>query len=337
MTDSHPTGGDPAESRTTEHPVHPVPSTRARELVRGAYDTHVHVAPDVMQRRVGDIELAQRFVDVGLAGFVLKSHYVPTAERAENVRKVVPGADVLGAITLNASVGGLNPVAVEIAARQGAHVVWLPTVDCTNQRESRAQAPAGAVPPMWAQIQDDLAARGIMAPAIPVVDDDGPVQALRDVLDLIAEHDLVLATGHLSGAEILQVVRAAAEAGVRRIVVTHPEFTSQRVPVDAQRELAEYGALMERCFTTPHSGKVTWEQFYEHVRRVGPEHSVLSSDLGQPFNPPVEDGLALLADGFLANGFSEDEVHTMTVVNSRRLAVVDAPAEISVDAGRVRA
>jgi len=128
------------------------------------------------------------------------------------------------------------------------------------------------------------------------------------------------------------VVRAAAEAGVRRIVVTHPEFTSQRVPVDAQRELAEYGALMERCFTTPHSGKVTWEQFYDHVRRVGPEHSVLSSDLGQPFNPPVEDGLALLADGFLANGFSEEEVHTMAVVNSRRLAVDLAVSDVTADA-----
>src|ERR671914_2883708 len=124
---------------------HPEPSPHARELVRGAYDVHVHVAPDVMRRRIDDVTLAERFADVGMAGFVLKSHYVPTAERAENVRKVVPGADVLGAIALNASVGGLNPVAVEIAARQGARVVWLPTVDCTNQRESRAQAPAGAV------------------------------------------------------------------------------------------------------------------------------------------------------------------------------------------------
>jgi hypothetical protein len=301
-----------------------VPSEAARRIVAGAYDTHVHVAPDVMKRLVDDVTLARRAAETGLAGFVLKSHYVPTAERAEVVRGAVPGVDVLGAITLNASVGGLNPVAVEIAGRQGARVVWLPTVDCRNQRESRAKAPEGAVPPMWAQLQDDLAEQGIMAPAIDVVGPDGQVvPALRQVLALIAKHDMVLATGHLSGGEIKAAVEAAAEAGVRRIVVTHPEFTSQQVPVEAQRELAERGALMERCFTTPHSGKISWEQWYAHIREVGPEHSVLSSDLGQPFNPPVEDGLALLADRLLENGFTEDEIHTMTVVNSRRLAVVE--------------
>ncbi len=296
------------------------PSERARALVAGAYDTHVHVAPDVMPRLVDDVTLARNCAEVGLAGFVLKSHYVPTAERAAVVRTVVPGVDVLGAITLNASVGGLNPVAVEIAGRQGARVVWLPTVDSRNQRESRAQAPEGSVPPMWARVQDELAGRGITAPAVEVVDGEGAVvPALRQILALVKEHDMVLATGHLSGPEIAVVAEAAAEAGVRRIVVTHPEFTSQRLPVEAQRELAARGALLERCFTTPHSGKVSWEVLADHIRRTGPEHSVLSSDLGQPFNPPVEDGLALLADRLLAYGFTDDEIHRMAVTNSRRL------------------
>ncbi|MEU3454963.1 DUF6282 family protein [Micromonospora sp. NPDC006766] len=306
---------------------HPTPTARARELVAGAYDTHIHVAPDVMRRRIDDVSLARRFAEVGLAGFVLKSHYVPTAERAEVVRNVVPGVDVLGALTLNGSVGGLNPVAVEIAGRQGARVVWLPTVDCANQRECQACEPEGATPPMWAQLQADLAEQGIMAPAIDVVDADGAiVPALREVLSVIARHDMVLATGHLSGDEITTVVDAAADLGVRRIVVTHPEFTSQRLSVQVQRHLAERGALMERCFTTPYTGKVSWDTLFDHIRQVGPEHSLLSSDLGQPFNPPVEDGLALLADRLLAAGFTEDEVHTMAVTNTRRVAVAPPAA-----------
>ncbi|GAA3396806.1 DUF6282 family protein [Cryptosporangium minutisporangium] len=314
---------------------HPVPSPLARHLVRGAYDTHVHVAPDIMERRIDDVGLARRLAEVGLAGVVLKSHYAPTAERAQVVRGVVPAVSTLGAITLNASVGGLNPVAVEVAGRQGARIVWLPTVDCANQRASRAQAPAGAAPPMWAQVQDELAEAGILAPAIAVVDDDGRVvPALRDVLSLVAKHDMVLATGHLSGDEIVATVDAAVDAGVRRIVVTHPEFTSQRVPVEVQRRLAARGALMERCFTTPYTGKVAWETFFAHIRAVGPEHSVLSSDLGQPFNPPVEDGLALLADQLLANGFTEDEVHTMAVDNSRRLVGPPSGAGSVVHFGR---
>lgn len=303
---------------------HPVPSTTARALVSGAYDTHVHVAPDVMDRRIDDLDLAKRFAEVGLAGFVLKSHYVTTAERAAVVRKAVPGVDALGAITLNGSMGGMNPAAVEIAARLGARIVWMPTVDSRNQRGSTASDLPGAKPAMWGALQADLHAQGIVPDVVEVVDRDGTVpEQVRRVLRVLARHDLVLATGHLSGPEILAVVRAARAEGVRRIVVTHPEFTSQRLAVAEQRELAEAGALLERCFTTPYTGKVSWDDLFDNIRKVGPEHSILSSDLGQPFNPPVEDGLALFADRLLHAGFTEDEVRTMAVTNSRFVA---APA-----------
>jgi hypothetical protein len=302
------------------------PSAAARSLVAGAYDTHVHVAPDVMERRIDDLDLARRCLDVGLAGFVLKSHYVTTAERAAVVRKAVPGVDALGAVTLNGSMGGMNPAAVEIAARLGARVVWMPTVDSRNQRTSTAADLPGAKPAMWGALQADLDAQGIVPDIVEVLADDGSgdvTPAVRQVLRVIARHDLVLATGHLAAAEIVTVVEAARAEGVRRIVVTHPEFTSQRLPVADQQRLASLGALLERCFTTPHTGKVAWEDLFATIRAVGPAHSILSSDLGQPFNPPVEDGLALFADRLLAAGFSEDEIRTMAVVNSRGLV---APA-----------
>jgi len=154
-----------------------------------------------------------------------------------------------------------------------------------------------------------------------VVDDEGRVlDSLRHVFRVMAKYDMALATGHLSGDEITRVVPVAFAEGVRRVVVTHPEFTSQRLSVETQRELAAQGALLERCFTTPHTGKVSWEELIGAIRAVGVEHSVLSSDLGQPFNPPVEDGLAIMADRLLAAGFTEDEVRVMAVDNSRRLA-----------------
>src|SRR6476469_1511713 len=310
---------------------HTQPSGHARDLVRGAYDVHIHVAPDVMRRRIDDISLADRFAAVGMAGFVLKSHYAPTAERAEVVRRARPGVDAHGAITLNASVGGMNPIAVEIAGRGGAKVVWLPTVDSANQRECQASEPAGATPPMWAQLQEGLRAAGMAADPVDVLTPDGDVtRRTRQVLALIAKHDMALATGHLHQDESARVVDAAVEEGVRRIVVTHPEFTSQRIGVERQRELAARGALLERCFTTPHTGKVAWDVWFHNIRATGPEHSVLSSDLGQPFNPPVEDGLALCADRLLAAGFSDDEIRVMAVHNSRWLvgaeALADAPA-----------
>ncbi len=214
---------------------------------------------------------------------MLKSHYNPTAERASVVRKAVPGVDVLGAVTLNASVGGMNPVAVEIAARSGARVVWLPTVDAINQRKSRAADPPGATPPPWAALQDELVAQGIEAPPVHVLGADGEVlPEVRQVLSLIARHDMVLATGHLGREEIMAVTAAAHDLGVRRIIITHPEFTSQRLPVSEQAELAGRGALLERCFTTPYTGKVSWETMLENVRAAGPEHSFLSSRSRRP-------------------------------------------------------
>ena len=118
---------------------HPVPGDEARELVRGAYDVHVHIGPDVVGRRIDDLSLARRFLEVGLAGFVLKSHYTSTAERASVVRAAVPGADVRGALALNRAVGGMNPLAVEIAGREGAHTVWMPTVDAENESIGRSE------------------------------------------------------------------------------------------------------------------------------------------------------------------------------------------------------
>ncbi len=48
--------------------THPRPSARARELVRGAYDLHVHTSPDIIPRSASDLELAQRCRQWGWPG-----------------------------------------------------------------------------------------------------------------------------------------------------------------------------------------------------------------------------------------------------------------------------
>jgi Family of unknown function (DUF6282) len=300
------------------------PSDRARELLRGAYDTHMHISPDVVERIVDDISLAQTFKELGMAGLVLKSHYGSTAERASVVRAAVPGVDVLGAISLNRAVGGINPLAVEIAAREGARTVWLPTVDSVNESHER-EAPAGAKVPVWVKLQLELREQGIEIPPVPVVDAHGsPLPEVLEVLGMIARHKMCLATGHLSRDEIFAVVDAAVDAGVETIVITHPEFPSQDLSVEDQNALADKGALLERCFTTPHTGKVTWERWIENIRATGPERSVLSTDLGQVFNPPVQDGMALMVDRLLDAGFNEEEIYVMAVVNTRLVAGAEA-------------
>jgi hypothetical protein len=313
----------------SEERDHPVPSARARELVRGAVDYHVHVSPDFVGRRIDDLGLARRCLETGLAGFGLKSHYTATAERARVVAAAVPGVTVLGTITLNAAVGGLSPLAVEVAAREGARIVWLPTVSAVNEQHELTEERAGGNVPVWVAFELSLRDAGVPVEPVHVVADDGRLtDAAERVLDVVARHDLVLCTGHLGRDEIFAVVAAASEHGIHNVVVTHPEFPSQSLAPSDQVELAELGALMERVFTTAYTGKTTWERVFEATRAVGVERTVWATDLGQLANPPVEDGLALMADAFLEAGFSEDDVRTMAVTNTRRIAGIEQPVAL---------
>jgi hypothetical protein len=293
----------------------PFISDQAWEAIAGAYDLQVHVAPDVIARRVDDIDLAHQFLARGLRGFVLKSHYIPTAERARVVTKAVPGISAFGAVTLNHAVGGLNPVAVEIAGRSGSKVVWMPTVDAANET---AGLPTGGHKklPFWAEIQRDLAGMGISPPPMRVIDEAGKlIPQARLCLELIGRHDMILATGHLGRAEIHALVKTGKEMGLRKILVTHAEFPSQNLSEEEQAELADLGAIIEHCFTTMYTGKASWEGLYESIRRVTPERCLLSTDLGQTINPPVADGFAMFAQKLLDAGFTVAEVRRMAVTN----------------------
>src|SRR3954454_5340808 len=300
---------------------HPVPSARARALVRGGFDPYVHAAPDFAPRRITDLELAARCRELGLAGFGLTSHYTATAERAAVVNAAAGERLATGSIVLNDAVGGLNATAVEVAARQGARFVWLPTVSARGEVAKVEGADANGNVPVWVRFELELREAGARPRAVPVLDDAGaPLPALVAVLEIVARRGLVLMTGHLSRDEILAVVAAAVAAGVEHVVVTNPEFPSHTLSPADQQALAGKGALLQRALTTPYTGKCTWEQVFAATRAVGARHTVWGSDLGQVFNPPVEDGLALLADAHLAAGFSEEDVRIMAVENTRRLA-----------------
>src|SRR5690606_38073564 len=195
--------------------AHPQPSQRARDLVRGAYDLHVHSGPDVVKRRIDDIDLAKRCAEVGLAGYLIKSHYVPTSARAALTRQAVPGVNVLGSVTLNALAGGMNPLTIEIAAREGARLVWFPTVDAVNERTRIGSVPREKLP-FWARLQQELREQGVEAEPGAVVHAEGNLlPAVRQVIRKSAQHQLMLATGHLGRDEIFAVVNAAVEEGVK--------------------------------------------------------------------------------------------------------------------------
>src|SRR5581483_5921322 len=158
-------------------------------LVRGAYDLHVHVAPDVPERRIDDVTLAHRCAKVGLAGFGLKSHYTSTAERARIVSATASGVRAIGTITLNRAVGGMNALAVEIAAREGARIVWMPTVDSPAETAGRTAPKPGDKVPLWAKLQHELRGLGFSVEPVVVRGEDGELlPETRAGLRAIARH-----------------------------------------------------------------------------------------------------------------------------------------------------
>jgi hypothetical protein len=214
----------------------------------------------------------------------------------------------------------MNALAVEIAAREGARIVWMPTFDSPAETAGRTEPKPGDKVPMWAKLVHEVRELGFSVEPVEVTDANGELlPETQLVLETIARHGMILATAHLGLDDTFAVADGAFAAGVETVVITHPEFTCQNFSIEDQVALVEKGCLMERCLTTPHSGKTTYEHVFDGVRATGVERNFFSSDCGNPDYPPVEDGLALWVDKLLEARFAEDEIRTMVVENSRRL------------------
>ena len=228
-----------------------------------------------------------------------------------------PGVKVYGAIALNNPIGGLNPTALDVAARLGAKVCWLPTMDSANEQANVAGQLDESKLPYWMSIARELRAAGIAGKWLTVTDADGKVTPeTRQCLDVIAKYDMVMATGHISPAEMEPVIKAAKEAGVQRIIITHPEFPTTHLDLEDQKLLQQYDVYFERVFTTPFTNKCTWDETLQNIRKVGPSSTVVATDLGQTTNPGLQEGFEMFIDKMLEDGFSEAEVKQVTHQNA---------------------
>jgi hypothetical protein len=142
---------------------------------------------------------------------------------------------------------------------------------------------------------------------------------MQQCLEVIAKYDMVMATGHIAPEEMEPVIKAAREAGVQRIIITHPEFPTTHLSVDQQKQLQQYDVFFERVFTTPHTAKCTWEETLNNIKEVGTSSTIVATDLGQTTNPGLQEGFEIFIDKLLDAGFSELEVKRMTQHNAAAL------------------
>ncbi len=270
-----------------------IPALSAQAQLEGMIDLHVHSAPDSDARSVDAIETARLARRHGMRALLFKNHYTHTASLAYLVSQVVGDIEIYGGITLNRAVGGINPLAVEYMADTTGglgRVVWMPTRDSEYGHLTISENPAH----------------------VPISRDGELLPEVLEVLDLIAQHDLALATGHSSPEESMLLIRAARARGIERIIVTHPFSPSVAMTAETQREAGRLGALLEYPISLALGGDERFDQFVAQLREVGPENVALSTDLGQPGNPVHADGLNVIVGRLMEAGITQTEIDVMT-------------------------
>ncbi len=268
----------------------------------GTIDIHVHALPDSRPRALDAVEAARNARDRGMRAIVLKNHYEFTSGLAYIVRKQVSGIEVFGGVDLNLPVGGINPAAVEYMAQTSGgwgRMVWMPTFDAENAvRFAKENRPFVSV-----------SRNGDLLPPV------------KEVIGLIAKHNLILATGHSSAEEGLLLLREGRRQGVQRMVVTHAINPPIQMSVAQMQEAARLGASIEfvgGSLRTP-DAQMRMDRFADAIKKIGPEFCILSSDLGQPNNPLPPDGFGAFLAAMRARGFTAQEIDRMAKQNPGRL------------------
>ncbi len=291
----------------------------ADTLITGAYDMHIHVGPDILERKLDFLDMAERAKAAGMAGYVIKSHYFPASSWAKVATEKVPGVKTYGSITLNNSVGGMNPYAVDAAARDGAKVVWFPTVDTVAAQKTVENPPERE--PYWLKILISLNESKIGIKPVSLLDEAGKLlPEVHDVLDVIASYDMLLCTGHISALEGMKVLEAAKEHGVQRLVCTHVDSELCFYTIEQQKEvIRKYGAFVEHCYNEITTQKVPEELCYEQIKAIGCDHIILSTDRGQKKYSYPDEALLEFAEWMVAHGFSETDTRKTMVNNPDQL------------------
>lgn len=284
------------------------------ELMRGAIDMHAHTAPALFKRHIDDAALAEYAIEYGMRAFVLKDHDASTTGRAYYVNRMYPQVESFGAVVLNRSVGGLDPYVAEAAIHYGAKIVWMPS------NHSKYHAEYFDMPdyPQFGRPKKQLSGEGVT-----VFEEDGKTltKNARIICEVVAEHGVCLATGHLSLDEIRALQDAALAAGVspRRFIVTHANWSLCKLDLDVQRELMDKGAILEYVACTCTS-PIFWEQqpgeLGEWITEFRGENLVFGSDLGQFAGPPHPEGLRMLMTALLDVGVPYEYLEKMLKVNS---------------------
>jgi hypothetical protein len=254
------------------------------ELLKGAVDLHCHSGPAAMPRILDHHDALLDAAEAGFRALLYKDHFYLGVSHCAILEKLVPtDVKLFSGIALNNASGGINPHAVDHAAKIGAKIVWLPTLSAKNHID-QAEGAAKNFPKTAKKMLEPI--------PLSALDGNGEVSdATKQVLDIIAEADIILAGGHLPAHEQIKVFTEGRSRGVRKMLVNHPTYIVDATD-DDMRTMVELGAYMEHSIGMFIEGSAltySLEDLAHYIEVVGPERTVLSSDLGLLGSPrPLE-------------------------------------------------
>lgn len=287
------------------------------KVLHGMVDMHCHSGPSPMPRRFDHAEAAVDGERVQMRAMVVKSHHHNTQMDvlAMRGRLEQTPTEVFGGIALNSQVGGLNPHAVRMSLRMGGKVVWFPTI--SSGRHIECHPENGNFPKTSMPLTQER---------IDIVDDAGDLKPeVHEILAEIADRRAVVSGGHMYPEYIRQLFEAARDAGIDRMMINHPDFVIGAEPEMCQ-EYVRLGAYVEHeMFMYDPDGPMKWDiaGLKRWIETIGPDHTVLASDLGQlGFSKPV-DGFLRVCAALLDLGLPEKDLQKMVRVNPTFLLGLD--------------
>lgn len=297
------------------------PSPALLKVLTGAVDLHTHSGPSPFPRRINHVEASYDAARIGMRAILIKSHHHNTVMDLLAMRDLLADAPTpaYGGVALNSEVGGINPSAVAVAIKMGGRAVWGPTVSAAQH--IAAHSHDDGFPTAGSDLEEEVES---------VFDDTGKVSAETvRVTQLIAKADIMLSGGHLDVESQKALFATAKENGVRRILLHHPDFIVGASENDVE-ELLSYGAFVEHEMSMYHPGVPApgWPitRLIDWIERVGPERTVIDSDLGQEGNPLPVDGYLYVTQQLLDHGISEKDVRQMMCHNTAYLlGLEDSP------------
>jgi hypothetical protein len=291
-------------------------NSRIDRILQHAIDPHVHSGPSIAERSLDHLELVQQMSEAGFDAVVTKDHDYAGTATAQLISRHYPElrTKIFSSVVLNNVVGGMNPYAVEHCAAMGGKIVWMPTLAAENHL--RWEKTANWVHPASTQK---------MRPAapVPVLDDGGNVRDdVKEVLDVIAKNDMVLASGHIHVSETWKVFEEAQRRGVKRLVFTHPEDIVGASLNDVQG-IAAMGAAIEHSLAMFLSKRKVEGRSPEDLKRQidagGIENTILCSDLGQKGSMSPLEGFRKGVEMCMDLGYKDEDIHKMVATNTAKV------------------